>query len=403
MSHIQKRLALLKRPPFLLYMLGFLFAAIGNGLGYIAMSWIVVSYHNSVTAMVILMASFWAPNVVLGPLMGVLADRLSRKWIIISSNFFRAIIFIFFSFYLKHHFHVATVYWMMFFTGVAFSAFFSSAMSFMRELVPEKDLMYANSTVDIIYEVGNVIGMGFAGFLIAWTSAETAIFINGLTFLIATISMLLISKKALCHGNESVKNKIRLFNDYYLGLRYLFQRKQLMSIYTIQLLIFITFLTAPLLLVPFSKNILHATVAQFGAIEAAASVGIVIGGIIMPWLADMFGLFKTLLIFHVVLCVTFLFFGYNRAINLAVMMYFVIGFASAVWPLIITKAQSLTELNFQGRVQSTFNSLSGALMMLFYLNMGYLGKYYDVTHLYLIEVAITGLAIAFLVRARNQF
>ena len=238
MSHFQNRFNLLKRPPFLLYMIAFFFAAIGNGLGYIAMSWIVVSRHGSVTAIAILMACFWAPNVILGPLMGVFADRLPRKWIIIISNLFRASIFIVFSIYLKDHFHVNTVYLMMICNGTAFSAFFSSAMAFMRELVPEKDLMYANSTVDILYEVGNVIGMGFAGFLIAWTSSETAILINGIAFLIATLCIFMIPKKALCHGTGRIKAKIRFLKDFKDGLLYLFQRKQLMSIYTIQLLIF---------------------------------------------------------------------------------------------------------------------------------------------------------------------
>lgn len=67
------------------------------------------------------------------------------------------------------------------------------------------------------------------------------------------------------------------------------------------------------------------------------------------------------------------------------------------------RAQGLTDVNFQGRVQSTFNSLSGAMMMLFYFNMGYFGKHCDVAHLYFIEVAITLLAIIFLIRAKSSF
>src|SRR3990167_7208166 len=175
MSHFQKRLALLKQRPFLAYMIGLLCAAIGNGLGYIAMSWIIVSRHDSVAAMAILMACFWGPTVFLGPLMGVLADRLSRKWIITISNACRAIIFIAFGFYLITHFHVSTVYELMLCIGISFSAFFSSVFAFMRELVAENNLMHAYVTIDIVYEIGNLAGMGLAGFLIAWTSPETVI------------------------------------------------------------------------------------------------------------------------------------------------------------------------------------------------------------------------------------
>lgn len=403
MSHLQKRLQLLQYPPFFMYIIAFFAAAIGNGMGYIAISWIVVTYHTSVTVMAILMACFWAPTIIFGPLAGVLADRISRKKMILTSNFFRAAIFIFFSFYLHYDNSVNVIYLMMFCNGLAFTLFYSSAMAFLRELIPPEKLMHANSTIDIMYEVGNVIGMGSAGFLIALTSSETAVLINGLSFLIATFCMFFIPKKALCHGSKKTPEKIRLWEDFCGGLHYLLKRKNLLSIYTIQLLIFITFLTSPLLLVPFSKTVLHADVSQFGTIEAAASVGIVVGGILMPWLSEIVGLMRTLLFFSCMLCVTFFIFGWNHSIPLAVVMYFMIGFSGAIWPLIITRAQSLTDLDFQGRVQSTFNSLSGTLMMCFYFFVGMIGHYFHIATLYLIEVVITAIAILFLVLARKEF
>lgn len=401
MSHFQKRLALLKRPAFLSYMIGIFSAAFGNGMGYIAMSWIVVTRHSAVSAVAILMACFWGPNVILGPFMGVLADRLSRKMIMLISNFVRAVIFIFFSFYLRRHFNVSTVYMMMLCIGISFSAFFSCVLGFMRELMPEKDLMYANSTIDIVYEAGNMIGMGLAGLLIAWTSEQTAILINGIAFLIATLSMFYIPKTELKHAGERVIQKIKLWRDFQDGLIYLHENKKLITLYVIQLLIFMTFLTTPLLLVPFSKIILNASVGQFGMIEACASIGIVVGGLLMPWISERYGFWRVLLFFSIVLCIVFILFGYNRLIPIAAIFYFIIGFAGAIWPLIITKAQSLTDNDFQGRVQSTFNSLSGAMMLLFYFTVGWIGNYFSVKNLYWIEVIITLLAIYFLVRAKK--
>ncbi|EKD78002.1 MAG: hypothetical protein ACD_42C00090G0004 [uncultured bacterium] len=403
MSHFQRRVALFKNQAFTAYVLGQLFSAIGNGLGYIAMSWVVISKHNSVSAMAILMACFWGPSVFLGPLMGVLADRLSRKWIITISNACRAIIFIAFSFYLITHFHVSTVYALMLCIGISFSAFFSSVFAFMRELVAENNLMHAYVTIDIVYEIGNLAGMGLAGFLIAWTSPETVILMNGLTFLIAVLLMFFVPKAALCHGGPRTKQKIKVLQDFRDGLNYLAQNKKLIGVYTIQLLIFITYLSAPLLLLPFSQTILHASAKQFGMIEASASLGIVIGGLIVPWVSEQLGLFRTLMIFCSVLFLTFLYFGYNHSIPLAAIMYFMIGFSGAVWPLIITRAQSLTTLDFQGRVQSTFNSLSGAAMLIFYFGIGSVGKYIGVEHLYFAEVIIITVAIVLMIKMRGAF
>lgn len=401
-SHFQRRIALLKQPPFLAYMINLLFAAFGNGLGYIAMSWLVVNHHSNVSAMAILMGCFWGPNIIFSPLMGVLADRLPRKLIMIFSNLLRALAFIGFSFYLMHHFSVSLVYIMMLCVGIAFSAYFSTVFAFLRELVPEEDLMYANSTIDIMYEVGNVVGMGSAGLIIAWSSAQTAILINGIAFLIATAALFCIPKKALCHGGIRESKNIQFVSDFKEGLVYLSQRKSLFAVYTIQLLILITYLTTPLLLLPFSKAILHTTVEQFGVIEAFASLGIIIGGLLMPWISERYGFLKTLLLFSSALCITFAVFGYNKIIDIAIALYFVIGFAGAIWPLIISRAQSMTDLTFQGRVQSTFNSISGALMLAFYFGVGLISHYFSIAHLYWLEVIITLSAIVFLIYAQDS-
>jgi DHA3 family macrolide efflux protein-like MFS transporter len=403
MSHYQRRIQLLKKPAFFLYMLGFLFAAIGNGLGYIAMSWIVVSHHSNVEAMAILMACFWGPNVLLGPVMGVLADRLSRKWLIFASNSIRAILYIYFSFYLKNHFDTMSVYILMFLIGVAFSIYYSSAFGFLRELVPESELMYANSTIDIIYEVGNVLGMGVAGLLIAYTSSETAILLNGLSFVIATITVFCISKKYLYYAEKTKGKKIHFIKDFKQGFHYLVIRHALRRVYLIQLLIFLIFITAPLLLLPFSKIVLNASAEQFGLIEASASVGIVLGGILMPWIAERYNMVNTLILFSMVLCFSFIFFAYNTNITIAIALYFLIGFAGAVWPLIISKAQSMTALGYQGRVQSTYNSISGSLTLLFYFCVGWMGKYVYIAHLYWLEVLIAAWAIFYLFKMKDQW
>jgi len=403
MSHFKERISLLRYPPFFTYTIAFLIAAIGNGMGYIAMSWVIVSAHTNVTAMTLLMASFWLPTVLLGPIAGVLSDRISRKNLITISNFLRAAIFIFFGIYLKYHETPDIVYFMMLCNGIAFTLFYSSAMAFVRELVPPKDLMNANSTIDIMYEVGNVAGMGCAGFVIAYTSAQNAILINGIAFLFTTLAIIAIPKKSLKYGGASQKQSIKLWKDFHDGLHYLRKHKKLLSIYTVQLLIFITFSTSPLLLLPFSKIILHANVKEFGIIEAWMSIGIITGGILMPWFSEIIGLFRTLTFFSFTLCISFLFFGYNTAISIAAFLYFLIGFSGAIWPLIITRAQNLTDINFQGRVQSTYNSLSGAFMLAFYIFISYISQHISIVYLYWIEVAITATAILFLIRSKQNY
>ena len=123
----------------------------------------------------------------------------------------------------------------------------------------------------------------------------------------------------------------------------------------------------------------------------------------MPWISEQLGLMKTLIVFGSIMGISFAFFGYNHLIDLAILMYFIIGFAGAIWPLIISKAQSLTDINFQGRVQSTFNCLSGFLMLVFYFSVGFVSHYLNVSDLYWIEFFIMMSAIICLYYFKRSF
>ena len=64
----------------------------------------------------------------------------------------------------------------------------------------------------------------------------------------------------------------------------------------------------------------------------------------------------------------------------------IIGIGLSVWPLMITMAQSQTDINFQGRVQSTFNSLSGVVVVVMYLLASGYGPSVSIRSLYSVQV-----------------
>ena len=62
--------------------------------------------------------------------------------------------------------------------GLLFSIYLPAAGRLVREMVPDEMLLYANATIDMMYEVGNIAGMGSAGILIAYFKAPSAIIIQ---------------------------------------------------------------------------------------------------------------------------------------------------------------------------------------------------------------------------------
>lgn len=391
MSHIRQRAGLFLIQPFRWFIISNLFATFGNGLAYIAMTWLVLEADNSLSAIAILMICFWLPTVVLGPWAGVIADKYPRKLISIISTSARAFILILYPIIFSQHLSALAIYCLAALMGTLVGIYMPASMALIREIVREKDLLYANTTLDIVYELGHMLGMASAGFIISYFSSETAITLNGVFFIIATVALLWIQPSGYERKLKPI-HSLSFYQDFKAGMHYLLQHKPLAMIYIIQLLIMVIFMTTPILLAPFAKNILHADVIQFGEIEAALSIGIVIGGLFLPYYADKYGAAKVILLGNVLAGASFFVFSLLTSIFFAKVCYLIIGICLSVWAIVITKAQELTDINFQGRVQATFNSLSGIAILSVYLLMHYFGNTIAITHLYNLEFLTAFLA-----------
>lgn len=395
---VVSRLQLLSQSSFRRYFVSCLLASFGSGLSYVTLSWLILQVDNSVSAVSILMLCFWMPTVLLGPFLGVIVDRYSRKYLMMGGNAIRGTVLIFFSIYLNHHCHAHVIYFLMILLGVGFSVYLPAAVSLIREIVIANDLLYANSFIDIAYEIGNVAGMGLAGFFLAWLSSAGTILVTGIVFILSTFSLMRVNARL-----EKIKKKkvCQFLYDFKSGMTYLHKCPRLVVIYFLQLLILVSFMTTPVLLVPFVKNVLQGSVCQFGKMDAALSVGVVVGGLFMPYIANRFGFTKTLMVSCFLLAILFGFFGVNRFILVAEVLYFFIGLCLAVWPLIVTKAQQLTEFRFQARTQSMFNSLSGLLILLIYFFLDLVSYYISVQWMYMFEMLIAFVAVYLLWHYRN--
>jgi len=393
------RLALFAHPGFSAYLIACFLSTFGSGLSYITANWLILSVHNDVITVLVMMICFWLPNALLGPYWGVIVDRYSRKWLLVWSNLVRAIILLAFAWYV-HRFGMSVVALdvLMLLLGSMFGLILPASIAFVRELVPAKDLLYANTTIDIIYEVGNVVGMASAGFLLAAVSGIWAFTINGILFLLATIAMMTIKLKP--GKSQELKSNKSMVNDFVIGLQYLGENKTLSLIYMIQLLIMASFMITPVLIAPFAKNILHASSTEFSLIEAGLSFGIIVGGICLPWLVRLFGFAQTLFYLTIGLVIFFILFAFNSWLYVSMSLYFAIGFVLSSWPLIVTKAQGLTKFAYQGRVQSVFSSVSSMLVLVTYLFVAIGAHFFSLNFLYLFPAALAVAALFLIWRLR---
>ena len=165
----------------------------------------------------------------------------------------------------------------------------------------------------------------------------------------------------------------------------------------VQLFVMAVFMTSPILLAPYAKTILHANVGQFGGLESSISVGVVLGGLLAPWLAEKIGTYRVTFILLLIMLSAYLWFCLNRDLFVADGLNVLIGLGLAVWPLMLTLAQSQTKLAFQGRVQATFNSVSGFFIILVYLSVTFYGDVLPISQLYVLQIVLVLCSMLFFV------
>lgn len=390
-----KQRHLFSNAAFRYFTLSCVLAMFGNGLTYIIMIWALMRFDASVVSTAILMACFWLPNVLLGPFLGVLADRCNRKLLLVFTNGLRAIcLFGFAMIAYQNYITPFAIYSLATLIGTLLAAYIPVAMAFVREIiVVEDDLLYANAMVDTAYEMGAVLGMGGAGLILAGTSFATCFVINGVCYLLATLFVLSIPYRNKVKENKAQES---FFIQFLQGGRYIAQRMPLLLIYLVQGLFFICYMTAPVLLAPFAKSVLHSNVTQFGWLEAMLSAGIIVGGFLSPWLTNFFSLPRVILGQVTLGVIAFYLFSHTQNTQWAIFYHFLIGFSFSSWALLTTLAQEMTDLDYQGRVQSLFNSLSGTIIIVFYYILA-LWKNTPVTELYFGEIGLLLLAAAILI------
>ena len=153
-------------------------------------------------------------------------------------------------------------------------------------------------------------------------------------------------------------------------------------------------MTAPVLLAPFAKNILHANAAQFGQIEATLTIGVVVGGIVITYLAEKIGFNKILLWCTFALVMSIFGFSMVSTIFCGFVAYLFLGFSLGCWSLLMTKAQEVTDLDYQVRVQSVFSCLMAVGIIILYLGIHLASGLINIRHIYWIVGVLAIVPIA---------
>lgn len=310
----------------------------------------------------LVLACFALPRVLIGPFAGALADRVSRKWLIVLADFTRGVLYTLLG---------LTVFFRVFpFNAIfpvslligACDGFFSPALSSaIPDIVPMDDLSKANSLRSISTTATQLVGNSLGGWLFAVFGAPVMILVNGVSFLYASVTQLFMKIPS-----ARAAQKKHIFHEMLDGVRYAFGNKGLRLLIVCCMFINFFSIMGITLLTPLFDSTPGFGKERYGLMMGAFMAGAVLGMVVFSVIkvkprrrAAIFG-FSTLLM---ALCTVPIGFIYN--VNWLFPLAAVTGVFNAVINMMIqTVLQVTVPAENRGKVFGIVGTISGALMPL---------------------------------------
>lgn len=349
---------------------------LGDKFYSIALAWWILQKTDSPSIMGTFLLVSVLPGLILGFFAGVLADRLSRKTILIVTDTLRGFLVLTISFLAM--FGVIEV-WHVFVIGMCLSlatAFFDPAIqAIIPEIVEKEDLTRANAMSQMVSGVCTVAGPLLGAVSVSFFGLTAVFMANSVSYFISTILTSFVSRPKV---TANYSNKNNYISDIKEGIRFIKNQKNIIFVLKIIALthIFVGCLTVSL---PFLANSLTGIgVNNLGYLEAAMGTGVIGSSIIIKLvrknIKNEFTLVKFIALMGISfgLISTFKFIGINTTYIYLVIMVIVgscIAFASVFW---LTLLQNSTPSNMTGRVFSVSSLIGNTSLPIAYSIFGVL-------------------------------
>jgi MFS family permease len=368
---------------------GNLLSIIGRQMLAVAVEWEIYRRTHSATALGLVGLVFAIPIVGLSLPAGALADRISRKQIILVSQVlsaitsallalvswqhlaipdfpvlracnhgFSAIASVFERH--QHDFHfddasIPIIYLLLLLGGAARTFSWAARSSFFPTLVPRDAFSNAVTWNNSVFQIGSVVGPAIGGFIVAHLGFPIVYIIDAVTAFLFFLLVLPIprAKQVRERAEQSA------WQSLLAGMKFVFSKKVILA--TITLDLFAVLLGGATALLPiFADQILHCGPVGLGWMRAAPAIGAFAMAMMVAHLPPMRQAGKALLWCVSAFGIATILFGLSQALWLSLSMLFVAGAVDSVSVIIRGSiVQLVTPDEMRGRVSAVNNIFIG--------------------------------------------
>jgi MFS family permease len=267
--------ASLRHRNYKFYFIGQLVSVSGTWMQVIAQGWLVYQISHSDYYLGLVGFSAAIPGLVISPIGGVLADRLSKRGLLVFTQV-SAMVQAFVLAYLVFNNTIQVWHIILLSAGLGvINAIDGPArQAFVVEMVGNEDLTNAIALNSVMFNGARVVGPAFGGLMLASVGVGWCFLINGLSFLAVIVGLLAMQLPPKIRQEVKLPSPWKQFTD---GIRYVFEHNELFALLLLALIFCVFGISYTALLPAFVDRVLHVQAAGYGAITAAIGLGAVTG------------------------------------------------------------------------------------------------------------------------------
>ncbi len=258
---------------------GALVSNVGTWMQRIAQDWLVLAEltPHRATAVGIVSALQFAPQVLLLPLTGYAADHLNRRKLLIATQAGMGVLALGLGLLtVSGQVRLWQVYGFALLLGCVAAFDAPARQTFVSELVGEADLSNAVALNSASFNAGRLIGPAAAGVLIAGIGAGWMFLLNAVSFAGVIVALSQMRRDELQANARGKGGRGSLAE----GFRYVWARPELRVMLAMLGLVGMFGLNFPIFISTMSVTAFHAGAGQFGVLTSAMAVGSVTGALL---------------------------------------------------------------------------------------------------------------------------
>jgi len=358
---------------FRIFFIGQLISLHGTWMQSVAQSWLVYRLTESGFMLGLTGTATLLPALVLGLFGGALADKFSRKKLLIvvqTLAMLQAVVLA-----------VLTVAgwitpWLIvalaFMLGLVQAVETPVRQAFVAQLVPRQSLHNAIGLNASMFHLARFIGPATAGFLVAWFGEGTVFAINAVSFLAVIFSLRLVSEAAREVDAEAAAR----YKGFWAGVRFAYHNT-LVGATLLTVALTSIFGSATVILLPmYVGDIFHLGPESLGWLMAMLGVGSLAAALALARRQDILKLEKRVAVAGVGLAMGLMLFAFNPVFGLALAILPLVGFgATSVYASSNALIQYCVPDQLRGRIMAIYTVCLHGLVSLGQLALGALADW----------------------------